>query len=97
MPLTCHHCKKEFPEQSIPSIGFRETCPGCATDMHVCMNCAFYDEGAYHECRESQAEWVKDKVKWNRCEYFRGDAKRASSGAEDAAKKFAALDDLFKK
>jgi len=40
---------------------------------------------------------VKDKVKWNRCEYFRGDAKQASSGAEDAAKKFAALDDLFKK
>ena len=35
------------------------------------MNCQFYDRGAYHECTESQAEWVRDKEEGNFCSYFR--------------------------
>ncbi|MBI5286762.1 MAG: hypothetical protein HY878_04125 [Deltaproteobacteria bacterium] len=38
--------------------------------MKVCLNCKFYGEGAYHQCRETNAEWVKEKDKANFCEYF---------------------------
>lgn len=49
---------------------FREECPYCQSDLHICLNCKFYDESAYNECKESSVEKVQDKEKNNRCEYF---------------------------
>jgi hypothetical protein len=63
----------------------------------VCRNCSFYDEGAHHECRESSAEWVKDKERANICEYFRPAGDRAATMSDQKSKSLAALDDLFKK
>jgi len=66
-------------------------------DLHVCLACRLYDPSAHHECRESQAEWVRDKERSNRCEYFELKASTEAKGvhpAEDARKK---LDDLFRK
>lgn len=62
----------------------------------MCRNCQFFDEGAHHECRESSAEWVRDKERGNRCEYFK---LRNVSGSTASPKEatLAALDDLFKK
>ena len=91
----CHHCKKPFSERDFPTVGFRETCPYCSADLHICLNCSLYDEGAYHECKESQAEWVKDKEKWNRCEYFRASGSVKPQG--DKSKMLSDLDALFKK
>jgi hypothetical protein len=98
--LNCFHCKKAVEPSTSPSgvrVGFRDTCPACHSDLHVCRNCSFYDEGSYHECRESSAEWVKNKERANICEYFKPAGDRATAGGDQKAKSLAALDDLFKK
>ena len=98
MSLECFHCKKavEVPPPSVGRIGFRETCPHCHSDLHVCRNCDFYDEASHHECRETSADWVKKKETANICEYFRP---RSAGGAQHDGKQKAldALDALFKK
>ena len=103
MPIFCYHCKA--PMQGVasgesPRITFRETCPSCHADLHVCLNCEFYDESSHHECRESQAEWVRKKDTRNTCEYFRlkpQDLAGAGVGHDSKQKAWADLDSLFKK
>ena len=77
----------------------RDTCPRCDADLHACRNCRHYDPGAHHECRENQAEWVRDKERNNRCDYFDPLAEAWRGGAAppagDAAR--AGFDALFKK
>jgi hypothetical protein len=98
MNLSCHHCKSSVTIPAVSGrsvVAFRETCPSCGNDLHICLNCALYDSGSYHECRESSAEWVKDKERSNRCEYFSPNDKTRQEGGSKAAAK-SALDDLFK-
>jgi hypothetical protein len=92
--LECHFCGKHVPVGQ--RVDFRAECPSCGRDVHICLNCAHYDEGAHNKCREPQAEWVADREKSNRCEYFRPGSGRGASSkrASDARSK---LDDLFKK
>ena len=76
-------------------VGFRDDCEHCGEDVHVCLNCRFYDPGAYNECKESSAEVVRDKERANFCEYF-----QSGSGAGGQQKKdelLAAAESLFKK
>jgi hypothetical protein len=98
MNIACHHCKStvEIPMAGgRSSVAFRETCPSCTSDLHICLNCNLYDSAAHHECRESSAEWVKDKERANRCEYFSAtSATNDDQNTKNAAK--SALDDLFK-
>lgn len=47
-----------------------ETCPKCTADLKACLNCSFFDEDAYNECHETQAESVVDKDTANFCEFF---------------------------
>jgi len=92
----CFHCKKPTPQESpLSRIGFRDTCPNCGSDLHVCLNCQFYDPGCHHECKESSAEWVKNKERANTCEYFKASTRHPTSDSKDATR--AALEDLFKK
>jgi hypothetical protein len=60
------------------------------------MNCDLYDAGAHHECRESSAEWVRDKERANRCEYFKPRFTPVNKGSSKSAT-LSALDELFKK
>ena len=94
--LSCYHCSKATQVSALKPLGFRESCSGCNRDLHVCRNCELYDEGAHHECRESSAEWVRDKERANRCEHFVPRTGLAASPAKtpDA---LAALEALFKK
>ncbi len=99
MNILCHHCKFEVPIPLIggrPSVSFRESCPKCGSDIHVCLNCAFYDQSSHHECRETSAEWVRNKEKANTCEYFKLNADQRQS-KDSKADAMAALDELFKK
>lgn len=66
--MYCFRCQKEliFVEKPL----FRDECPQCLADVHVCRNCKFYDVGAYNQCREPSADRVVDKEKANFCEYF---------------------------
>jgi ssDNA-binding Zn-finger/Zn-ribbon topoisomerase 1 len=90
--MNCVFCFKEIPEIK---IHIRDECPACGRDLHICLNCEFYDANAYRQCRETVREPVKDKDKANYCDFFRADRKgEKKTGLEsDILKK---LNDLFK-
>lgn len=95
--MQCFSCQTTKQLTGGERVGFRDTCDACHADLHVCMNCAFYDAGAYNECREPQAERVLDKERTNRCDYFAPANASRGAVASDKAKQRAALDALFKK
>ncbi|MFH1134570.1 MAG: hypothetical protein V1816_00640 [Pseudomonadota bacterium] len=76
-------------------VSFRELCPHCGMDFHVCRNCGHYDPGRSNHCREPMAEKVRDDEARNTCEYFIPGT--SSSGLNDAAQTRNALEELFKK
>lgn len=92
--MICHRCKKTISVSE--KIGFREDCPSCGASLHTCVNCDFYDQSVYNECRETSAERVLDKEKANYCEYFvaRSTNQDAPNPLSDAKKK---LEELFGK
>ncbi len=92
--MKCYHCGLEI--QIEGKVGRQDTCEKCGSYLHCCLNCRFYDPVAYHECREPQAEWVKDKESGNFCDYFQPvlDGEAKSSSSEQARKK---LEQLFGK
>lgn len=73
----------------------RDTCPKCDYDLHVCLNCRFYDPAKHNQCAETQAEWVRDKEASNYCDYFSPNPAlsgcKLSSPTDDAKKKFSSL------
>ena len=80
----------------IEKPGRRDECPSCRTDLHVCLNCTFYDPVRSNECREPQAEQVKEKDRANFCDYVRfkeSEDKKTS----DKATAEALWDQLFRK
>jgi hypothetical protein len=92
--ISCFNCSKElnFPG----NIGRREECPFCRSDVHVCKNCEHYDPKVYNECRETQADVVREKDRANFCDYFTP-RKGSSGGIDKAAALRAAAEALFKK
>lgn len=91
-PITCHKCQHAWTYQ--PPLERRAECPKCRFDARVRLNCKHYDVGSHHECREDQAEWVKDKDRGNFCSYFEGSPKATGRGAE-VGKAKDKLDQLF--
>ncbi len=93
---TCHHCKRELDIDR--KVGRRDICPFCDADLHICLNCRFYDPGQYNQCRETQAERVVSKDRCNFCDYF--DFRNSTAGESHDEKKQIAkdkLETLFKK
>lgn len=91
--IRCHRCKFQWNYE--PPLSRRAQCPSCRSDAKVCLNCKSYDASAHHECREEQAEWVKEKNEGNFCGWFEPSAAFDPRAAEqDSAK--AKLDGLFK-
>ena len=97
--MNCFHCGREIASESTAKdrIGFRDECPQCDRPLHVCLNCGFYDPAYNNQCRETQAERVVDKNRFNFCEYFRPAASGAAKPASPAADGRAKLDALFRK
>ena len=90
----CTACQKEIPADLF--VGRQELCPFCRADLHCCLNCTFYERGAYNECREPQAERVLEKNRSNFCDYFRfKDAAQKTNAAATSPKN--KLEALFKK
>lgn len=90
----CFFCLKPLEVEG--KVSFRELCPNCGMDVHVCRNCEFYDPGRANNCREPIAEKVRDPEAGNVCEYFILSG-RDSEGADDAQRAKTALEALFKK
>ncbi len=87
----CHVCKNEI---IIEKISFRDECQKCGSDLHVCLNCLFYDTGKANSCREDSADYVRERDKANYCEYFRLPDKDRDQSAKEKAKEL--WKDLFK-
>lgn len=97
MAFACFKCGADLASVVIQGrVSFKEECPKCSSDAHVCFNCANYDDTAHHECREPQAEWVRDKDENNICEYFRP-TPTGGPGKNQTKDTLSKLDDLFKK
>ena len=90
--MRCHACQTEVSIPSGGGVGFRDECDACRTDLHVCLNCAHYDPGAYNHCREPGAERVLDAARANRCDWFRPGG--VGTDAEAASERDAALSEL---
>jgi hypothetical protein len=92
--LFCFKCQHE--NKISGQVGRGDECPQCRADLHACKNCAHYDPNSYNECREPQADVVKEKERANFCDYF-----SPRIGAFGAAKKqgdlLSAAEALFKK
>jgi len=95
--MGCFSCSAAVELAAGERVGFRDTCEKCDSDLHVCLNCTHYDSSAYNQCREPNAEWVSERERANRCDYFAyGDRSHDSASAEKA-RAHTTLDDLFKK
>lgn len=92
--LSCFQCSTAISFSG--NLSFREECPQCRADAHVCKNCEFHDLKVYNECKETSAEVVREKDRANRCEYFQPRS-GASGGIDKAAQLRAAAEALFKK
>jgi len=97
--MNCWKCRTEIEIAASAKVLKTDSCPKCDYDLHVCLNCRFYDPSAHNQCRETQAEWVRDKEKANYCDYFEprrlsGLSRKGGKAATDAK---AAFDNLFKK
>ncbi|MFQ5457139.1 MAG: hypothetical protein ACE5FC_01605 [Myxococcota bacterium] len=94
----CHACGAQY--ETSERVGFRAVCEGCGADLHVCLNCRFHDPAAHGACRETQAEFVVEKDRSNRCDWFEpgtgsGSGKAGSGGEANGARE--RLDALFRK
>ena len=90
--MNCAFCHKGINEIK---IHIRDECPACSRDLHICLNCEFYDANAYRQCRESIREPVQDKEKANFCDFFRA-AKKGTAGTSSESDAFKSLNNLFK-
>jgi hypothetical protein len=66
--MVCHNCGRE--NKIIGKIMRGDECAHCKAEMHCCKNCRFFDPGKNNQCSEPQAEYVRDKVRDNFCDFF---------------------------
>jgi hypothetical protein len=95
--MGCFACNAPIELAAGERVGFRDSCPRCNADLHACRNCAHYDRNAYNECREPNAEWVSDRERANRCDYFAYGGRVGATASAEKQRANAALDKLFKK
>jgi len=90
--MQCYRCKNEI--KTDRTIGRQQTCPHCDACLHCCLNCRFFDDRAWHSCREPQAELVQDKDSANFCDYFEP-ASEKHTGNMNTGETRRKLDTLF--
>ena len=92
MVLDCHSCGRAN-EFVSGFVGRHDTCIHCSADLHCCAQCQFYQAASSVDCREPQAELVKDKDRANFCDFFAAASHvgRSSSDPTDAKAAFEAL------
>jgi hypothetical protein len=89
----CFACGEKL--NLLTPISRREECPKCRADVRTCKNCQFYDPKVYNECRETQADPIREKDRSNICDYYAPKTGVASVSQKDAL--LAAAEALFKK
>lgn len=94
--VTCHACRAASSfDGPLPR---QAECGNCGVYLHCCMNCEFYDTGAYNQCREPVAERVVDKQSSNFCDSFSPAASDSRVGSrQEKSAALSELDGLFAK
>lgn len=82
--LHCFRCGASLEALSLP-LSRQDQCPQCARYLHVCRLCEYYDPQVVKQCREDDAEEVKDKEKPNFCDWFKPAPGRYDHAADSAA------------
>lgn len=93
--LHCYRCGVSLDSLS-PPLSRQDQCPKCFVYLHCCRMCTDFDPAVTEQCREDDAEEVKDKEGANFCDYFRPTADAHDpryAGAESQAR--SQLDSLF--
>ena len=80
----CYRCGASLAELGLP-LGRLDECPACEVQVHVCRMCTHFAPQVVKQCREDDAEEVRDKFRANFCDYF-----KPSAAAHDPS--FAAAD-----
>ncbi len=68
--IVCWRCGASLEALTLP-LSRLDECPGCGVQVHVCRLCEFFAPGKPKQCREDDAEEVKEKERANFCDYFR--------------------------
>ena len=68
--LLCYRCGASLQELPLP-LGRLDECPACSVQLHCCRMCVYYDPRVPRQCREDDAEDVRDKFTANFCDYFK--------------------------
>ena len=94
--IQCWRCGASLAGLPLP-FGRTEECATCRSQLHVCRLCRSYDRSRPKQCREEDAEEVREKERANFCDWFkpRAGAFDAAGAAAEAAARSAA-DALFK-
>jgi len=96
--MNCWNCAKKIElVAGMDRVGFRDECPGCGRALHACRNCGFFDPAYNNSCRETMAERVVDKERFNFCEYFMPGDAAVGRPVEPKAGAQSKLEALFKK
>jgi hypothetical protein len=95
--MRCFACDTSSELAAGERVGFRDTCDGCAADLHCCCNCQHHDPAAHNQCREPNTEWVSERERSNHCEYFAPSDRGGGQVAKEVSAAKAQLDTLFKK
>jgi len=69
--IKCYFCQTTLQFNANQNIPRQEACVKCSKDLHVCKMCLHYDTKSYNECRESSADRIVDKEKFNYCDFFK--------------------------
>jgi len=77
--LVCWRCGASLEALTLP-LSRLDECPSCGIQVHVCRLCEYFAPGKPKQCREDDAEEVKEKERANFCDYL-----RPRAGAFDAA------------
>ncbi len=68
--LVCWRCGASLKKVPLPLIRLAQ-CPACASDLHVCRLCRFYDSKLSGHCSHDLAEPAREVDVANFCHHFR--------------------------
>jgi hypothetical protein len=80
--LNCWRCGADLAAITLP-LRRLEECPACKAELHVCRMCQFFDRRIARQCRQDDAEEVRNKEQANFCDWFKP-RPAAFDGAEAA-------------
>lgn len=92
--LLCWKCGASLAELPLPLSRLAE-CPACRAYEHVCRMCLHFDRIAPKQCREQDAEEVKEKERPNFCDYFKPNPKAYMGRDAKTQATKSKLDSLF--